>query len=111
MRLASLRTHSWYSLLEGVDSPAALAPAAAEQGYASVALTDANSVAGCVEFAQACAGAGVRAIVGARLVYGQRRCTALVAEPVGYRHLCAVISRCNLDSKAGLLETLSIYHG
>src|SRR5262249_2419867 len=61
----SLRTHSWFSLLEGVDPPAALAEAAA-QGYGAVALTDTNSVAGCVDFVEVCQRVGVRPLVGAR---------------------------------------------
>jgi DNA polymerase III alpha subunit len=54
MKLASVRTHSWYSLLEGVNSPQQLAEAAAQEGYQALALTDTNSLAGAVEFVAAC---------------------------------------------------------
>jgi DNA polymerase III alpha subunit len=108
MQPASLRTHSWYCLLEGVDSPQALAEVAAQQGYGSVALTDTNNVAGAVEFVEACRPLAVRPIVGARLVYGMRRCTVLVAEPSGFRNLCRVITRCNLG-QADPIETLAAF--
>lgn len=109
MRPVALRTHSWYSLLEGVSSPAELAEAAAAQGYSAVALTDTNSVAGAAEFVVAAQRLGVRPIVGARLVKNNRRCTVLAGELVGYRNLCRTITRCNLDQKADLLETLSLH--
>src|SRR5262245_11400159 len=77
-------------------------------GYGCVALTDVNSLGGCVEFADACQRAGVRPIIGARLTHLSRRATVLVSEPIGWRNLCAIVSRCQLDGKADLLETLSL---
>jgi len=110
VKLTSLRTHSWYSLLEGVDSPEAIAEAAASRGYESVAVTDTNTVGGAVEFAAACQRAGVRPIVGARLLHKGKRATVLVAEAAGWRSLCSAISRCHLDGKADLPETLAACH-
>ena len=52
MKLASVRTHSWYSLMEGVNSPRQLAEAAAQEGYHALALTDTNSLAGAVDVGQ-----------------------------------------------------------
>jgi DNA polymerase III alpha subunit len=111
VKLVSIRTHSWFSLLEGVDPPATLAEAAAARGYEAIGITDTNSLAGAVELCQACKGHGVRPLVGARLACGAKRCTVLVAEPAGYHNLCKVISRCNLDARADLLETLSLFAG
>lgn len=107
MKPVSIRTHSWYSLLEGVDSPDALAQSAASKGYASVAITDTNSVGGVVKFCEACHRCGVRPIVGARLWHVAKYCTVLVAEPAGYRNLCSVISRCSLDEKSDLFDVLA----
>ena len=61
----SLRNHSWYSLLGGTASPEALARRAAECGYRALALTDTNSLGGCVEFVAACEACGVKPILGA----------------------------------------------
>src|SRR5437764_6925487 len=80
-RIVSLRTHSWYSLLEGVSSPVALLERAAEAGYQAVALTDCNSLAGAVEFAAAAQQVGVRAILGAHVRLQNQRATLLIAEP------------------------------
>ena len=42
--LASLHTHSWYSLLEGVSAPEALLVRAAACGYSALVLTDSNNL-------------------------------------------------------------------
>jgi DNA polymerase-3 subunit alpha len=81
MKLVSVRTHSWYSLLEGVNSPQQLAEAASRAGYHALALTDTGSLAGAVEFVEACRHAGVRPILGSRLLHNLKRATVLVAEP------------------------------
>ena len=51
-RFTPLRTHSWYSLLEGVDSPEVLLTRAEEVGYPALALTDYN-LYGAVRFLEA----------------------------------------------------------
>ncbi|MBE3583692.1 MAG: DNA polymerase III subunit alpha [Limnochordaceae bacterium] len=48
-----LHVRSHYSLLDGLASPAALAAAAAAQGYSALALTDRGGVYGACEFQQA----------------------------------------------------------
>jgi DNA polymerase III alpha subunit len=92
-RFACVRTHSWYSLPEGVSSPEALLARAAEAGYAALALTDTNSLAGAVEFYEAARGFGVRPLLGATLARDRLRLTALAAEPAGYRSLCRAVTR------------------
>jgi error-prone DNA polymerase len=62
-----LHCHSAYSFLDGVSLPDELAHRAAELGYATLALTDHNSVSGSMELAQAAKDAGVRAIHGAEV--------------------------------------------
>ncbi len=64
---AELHCHSAYSFLDGVSLPDELAHRAAELGYGALALTDHDSVSGSMEFAQAAAACGVRAIHGAEL--------------------------------------------
>ncbi len=99
-RLAVLRVHSWYSLLEGVAPPAALLERAAECGHEALALTDTNSLGGAVELAQAARNGPVRPIIGARVVAGKQAVTALAAEPSGYRSLSRLLTRLALDGCA-----------
>jgi DNA-directed DNA polymerase III PolC len=89
----SLHTHSWYSLLEGVSSPETLLACAAAGGYTTLALTDTNNLYGAVPFVEAAARRGLRPLLGACLRWGRQRCVALVADRIGYRNLCRVISR------------------
>jgi DNA polymerase III subunit alpha len=59
-----LHTHSYFSFLEALDSPAALVQAAAENGLEALALTDHLSLSGAVEFYTACQEAGIKPILG-----------------------------------------------
>ena len=94
--LASLHTHSWYSLLEGVSSPEALLDRAATCGYSALALTDTNNLYGAVPFVEAAKRYGVRPLLGACLRQQRTHCVALIAEPAGWRSLCRVLTRLHL---------------
>lgn len=59
-----LHTHSYYSYLESLPSPAELALQAAQYRMPALALTDHLMLTGAVEFYQACKQAGVRPILG-----------------------------------------------
>jgi DNA-directed DNA polymerase III PolC len=106
-RIVSLRTHSWYSLLEGVSSPQALLERAAEAGYQALALTDCNSLAGTVEFAEAAQRVGVRPILGAHVRLQNQRATLLIAEPSGYRSLCQILGRLHFLPSNSLAQILA----
>jgi DNA-directed DNA polymerase III PolC len=106
-RFVPLHVYSHYSLFEGVDSPAALVERAAECGYTDLALTDVNSLAGAVEFAEAARRFGVRPILGARLRNQTQQATALIAEPAGWRSLCRIISRIHLRGTVPLTSLLA----
>jgi error-prone DNA polymerase len=62
-----LRTVSGFSLRYGASHPERLAERAAERGMDALALTDRDTLAGAVRFAKACAGAGVRPVLGVEL--------------------------------------------
>ncbi len=62
-----LRAHSYYSLLEGLASPAELTQTAAAQRMTALALTDHNLLAGAIEFYDACRQAGVKPLLGLQL--------------------------------------------
>ena len=59
-----LHSHSYYSFLDGLPSPAELAHAAANSGMGAMALTDAHSLTGAIEFYDACRAIGIRPILG-----------------------------------------------
>ena len=67
MTYVELHAHSAFSFLDGASGPDELAAAAAEHGYAAMALTDHNGVSGSMEFAQAAGGLGLRALHGAEV--------------------------------------------
>ncbi|MFD8564775.1 DNA polymerase III subunit alpha [Streptosporangium canum] len=108
---AHLHVASGFSLLYGASQPHALAARAGELGMGMLALTDRDSLAGAVRFAQACAGAGVRPLLGANLAVavdgppsgqwrgaspgdaaGRCRVTFLVRDTSGWSALCRMIS-------------------
>jgi DNA polymerase-3 subunit alpha len=94
-----LEVHSHFSLLAGTASVGALAGRAAEQGLASLALTDTNALYGAVAFARACQAEGIRPIVGMTVTVPPAagsmptsgrpgRLVLLATGPAGYRSLC-----------------------
>ncbi|HEX2397958.1 MAG TPA: DNA polymerase III subunit alpha [Solirubrobacteraceae bacterium] len=93
MPYVELHAHSAYSFLDGASLPEELATAAVERGHGSLALTDHNSLAGSMEFAQAARGLGLRAIHGAELDLDDRRhLTLLVADARGWSNLCRLVT-------------------
>ncbi|MEU4583297.1 DNA polymerase III subunit alpha [Kitasatospora aureofaciens] len=113
---AHLHVASGYSVRYGASLPGRLVERAAELGLRELALTDRNTVAGVVRFAQACAGAGIRPLFGADLAVpllgqvqpAQRgltparggafvadsapRVTLLARDGQGWANLCALIT-------------------
>ncbi len=65
--LTHLHTHSSYSFLEALPSPAELVQAAVDLGMPALALTDHNRLTGALEFYAACREAGVQPILGLEL--------------------------------------------
>lgn len=89
---AHLHVHSHFSFGLGVSSPDALAQAAAERGYRTLACTDTNGVYGAVEFQRACAARGLRPILGAHLVWEGQEAVALAIDEGGWGALCRAIT-------------------
>jgi DNA-directed DNA polymerase III PolC len=104
--LASLHTHSWYSLLEGVSAPDALLARAAACGYSALALTDSNNLYGAAAFVEAAKGYNIRPLLGACLRQHRTRCVALIAGPAGWRNLCRVLTRLHLLENVLLVDLL-----
>src|SRR5260370_5076838 len=106
-RFTPLHVHSYYSLLEGVDSLDTLLSRAAARGYQTLVLTDTNNLYGAVAFVNAAQKHGVRPILGACLRHERQRYTALIAEQAGYQSLCRILSRLHLGAGSGDPRTTS----
>jgi error-prone DNA polymerase len=99
-----LHAHSAFSFLDGASGPDELAGAAAELGYEAMALTDHNGVFGSMEFAQAAAGLGLRALHGAEVDLDDgRHLTLLVRDEQGWRNLCRLLTRAHAHTRGPAL--------
>ena len=97
-----LHAHSAFSFLDGASLPDELAAAAAELGYSAMALTDHNGVSGSMEFAQAAAPLGLRAIHGAEVDLADgRHLTLLVEDERGWRNLSHLLTRAHAHTRDG----------
>jgi DNA polymerase III alpha subunit len=106
LHFTPLHVHSYYSLLEGVDSLDALLARAAACGYQNLALTDSNNLYGAVAFVEAARKYGIRPILGACLRHGREGCTVLIVEETGYQSLCHILSRLHLQDQPSLVNLL-----
>jgi DNA polymerase III alpha subunit len=108
-----LHCHSHYSFLRAVPSPAELVAAAAEQKMPAVALTDTNGLYAAVPFYQAARQAGIKPIIGTLLDIefraGETRLLLLAADHAGYRNLCRLVTRRELDERPVSLELLAAH--
>src|SRR4051794_24746070 len=111
---AELHCHSAFSFLDGASLPEELVAAAAELGHDTLALTDHNTVSGSMEFAEAAAALGLRAIHGAEIDVVEadrapgvrshevgRHLTLLVADGEGWRNLCRILTRAHAHTRDG----------
>ena len=97
-----LHCHSAYSFLDGASLPDELVAAALELGHDAVALTDHDGVSGSMEFAQAAAATGLRAIHGAEISLDDgRHLTLLVESERGWSNLCRLLSRAHAHTRDG----------
>jgi DNA polymerase III alpha subunit len=90
-----LRVRSYYSLLQGTGSPAALCRRARELGYSGLAMTDRDNLYGLWAFLQSCRREGLRPIVGAEISEpgSGKIVTCLVQDSQGYANLCTLLTR------------------
>ena len=124
-----LHAHSAFSFLDGTAQPEELVVAALERGHTAMALTDHDTVAGSMEFAQAAGALGLRAIHGAELSVRDesepaspaqepdpdhpraglrgavweppslRHVTLLVRDATGWRNLCRLLTRAHAHTR------------
>src|SRR5713226_3657197 len=124
-----LRTHTAYSLSAGAIKIGELAGLCREAAMPAVAITDSGNLFGALEFATACAEAGIQPIIGVEIALGppgkngngergQRppngngaepdRIVLLVQSEIGYRNLMRLTSHAFLDGEAGAEPTLTL---
>jgi len=121
MTFTHLHTHSCYSVLEGVPSPAELARAAASEGLAALALTDHQALTGAIEFIDACAAVNIRPILGLTLDTEPGQLTLLATDLAGWASLCRLSTAAQSSQSislerlaqeaAGLLCLMGLAHG
>ena len=92
-----LNVHSYYSFLDSTLSINAIVDLAKRHELPAIALTDQHNLHGAVEFAEAAAKAGIKAIIGAELEWHGRRLCLYVENQTGYHNLCRILSRVGQD--------------
>ncbi len=113
-----LRVHGAYSLSEGAIRIKDLVARCVAERMPAVAMTDTGNLFGALEFSQAAAEKGVQPIIGAQLFIRREDETQgfgrdegrhpdpdflelLVQNEVGWRNLCALVSKAYLETDAG----------
>jgi DNA polymerase-3 subunit alpha len=102
-----LRVHTAYSLSEGALKVEDVVPRAQELGMPALAITDTDNMFGALEFALACAKAGIQPLIGIEVklkdpLFGASSFSCpsfvLIAQSeVGYKNLIQLISRAYID--------------
>jgi len=106
MTYVELHCHSCFSLRESASTPLELVLRAKELDYPALALTDHDSLAGAMQFAQAAKAWGLQAIIGAEVMLADESHLTLLCEtPRGYANLSRLLTRANLSSPRGELRT------
>src|SRR3982074_3181111 len=73
---------------------------AAQLGYKALAITDHDGLHGAMEFAQACAAAGVQPITGVELTLASGHLTVLAEHERGYANLCRLIALAHRNTRS-----------
>jgi error-prone DNA polymerase len=93
-RYGELRCKTNYSFLQGASHPDELAKQAAELGYAALAITDMNSLAGVVRAHVAAKAVGLKLLIGAEITPDDAPPVLLYAPTLAaYRRLSQLITR------------------
>ena len=121
-----LRVHTAYSLSSGAITIKELVARCTAERMPAVAITDSGNLFGALEFATACAAAGVQPIIGCEVALAPRaeggrgngslarpmaepeRLVLLVQSETGYRNLLALVSRSFLDGEGDAEPTVAL---
>ena len=101
-----LRCHSEYSIVDGIVRIDDYVAAANQDAMPALALTDLSNLFGAIKFYKAARGKGIKPIIGCDLWLENTknrdqayRILLLVQSNVGYRQLCALLSRAYLENQ------------
>ncbi len=106
-----LRVRSYYSLLQGTSSPAALCRRAKHHGYTGLALTDRDNLYGLWAFLESCRLEDLQPVIGAEITEpgSKKSVTCLVCGSEGYSNLCLLLSKRHRDRNFTLASALPDY--
>jgi DNA-directed DNA polymerase III PolC len=106
-----LRVRSYYSLLQGTSSPAALCRRAKHHGYTGLALTDRDNLYGLWTFLEGCKSEGLQPVIGAEITEpgSKKSITCLVREREGYSNLCLLLTKRHQEQNFTLAAALPEY--
>ena len=96
-----LNVHSYYSFLDSTLSIQAIVDLAKRHELPAIALTDKHNLHGAVEFAEAAASAGIKAIIGAEIEWHGQRLCLYVENQTGYHNLCRILSEGRTGGPSG----------
>ncbi|NLN70335.1 MAG: DNA polymerase III subunit alpha [Chloroflexi bacterium] len=113
MKLACLRTHSYYSFLDSLLSPQDLAQTAKNNGIQALGLTDYQYLTGAIEFYEACLQVDIKPIFGLELdldYHGHSsRLAFLVKDSRGWSNLSRISSITLVEDRPIDVDTLYTY--
>ena len=84
MDFVQLHLHTYFSILDGVNSPEDYVKKAAELGMQALAITDHGSISGGLRFYNACRKEGIKPIIGCEFYVNNQR---VKREPKGNTHI------------------------
>src|SRR5215831_14535845 len=105
-----LRVRSHGSLLCGVASPEALIERALALGYEALGLTDRDNLYLAIRFYRAARAAGLSPLLGAELTHGAHAALLIPLDRRGWSHLCALLTRRQLDPGFDVVPSLAELH-
>lgn len=111
MSFVHLHSHSYYSLLDGLGSPAQMVKAVKEQGATALGITDHGVLYGAIEFYKVAKSAGIKPVIGCEMYVAQRsrfdktpqvdvkpyHLTVLAATNEGYQNLLTLVTKAHLE--------------
>jgi nucleotidyltransferase/DNA polymerase involved in DNA repair len=96
-----LRARSYYSFLDSGLSPERIVQLAAENNCPAAAMIDRGNLHGAVAFAQAAQAAGIKALIGAEILFNGKPLALIAENETGYRNLCRLLTQFNGISENG----------
>ncbi|WP_461213113.1 DNA polymerase III subunit alpha [Lacticaseibacillus sp. GG6-2] len=111
MTFTHLQVQSSYSLLQSPLTIQALVATAKARGYSAIALTDTNVMYGVVDFYRQAQAAGIKPLLGLKIVVPDATLLAIAETTAGYHQLLKVSSAIKLAATPPRLAALPAFDG